>query len=82
MDIVNSRDFRAQMSLYMKKAKRTEVIIKSRDFGSFRLVPIKETDKVISEDEMVERITEAMKAYQNSECKTYTAKELRKLAGL
>ena len=82
MDIVNSRDFRAQMSLYMKKAKSTEVIIKSRDFGSFRLVPIKETDKVISEDEMVERITEAMKAYQNGECKTYTAKELRKLAGL
>lgn len=82
MDIVNSRDFRAQMSLYMKKAKRTEVIIKSRDFGSFRLVPIKETDKVISEDEMVERITEAIKAYQNGESKTYTAKELRKLAGL
>lgn len=39
MEIVSSRDFRSQMGEYLRKALSSEVVIKSRDFGSFKLVP-------------------------------------------
>ncbi len=57
MLIISSREFRANTGRYLDMvAKGMDVILKSRDLGSFRLIPIKESDMVMSEKEFYEKI--------------------------
>ena len=60
MEIVSSRDFRSQMGEYLRKALSSEVIIKSRDFGSFKLVPLTEDDTLMSKEEFFAKIDRAI----------------------
>ena len=60
MEIVNSRDFRSQMGEYLRKALSSEVVIKSRDFGSFKLVPLTEDDTLMSKEEFFAQIDRAI----------------------
>ena len=60
MEIVSSRDFRSQMGEYLRKALSSEVVIKSRDFGSFKLVPLTEDDTLMSKEEFFAKIDQAI----------------------
>ena len=60
MEIVSSRDFRSQMGEYLRKALSSEVVIKSRDFGSFKLVPLTEDDTLMSKEEFFDKIDRAI----------------------
>lgn len=61
MEVISSRDFRSQMSEYMRKALKTDVIIKSRSLGSFKLVPVTEDDTLMSKKEFFAKIDQALK---------------------
>lgn len=60
MEIVSNRDFRSQMGEYLRKALSSEVVIKSRDFGSFKLVPLTEDDTLMSKEEFFAQIDRAI----------------------
>ena len=60
MEIVSSRDFRSQMGEYLRKALSSEVVIKSRDFGSFKLVPLTEDDTLMTKEEFFAKIDRAI----------------------
>ena len=57
MLVISSREFRANTGRYLDMvAKGMDVILKSRDWGSFRLTPVKESDIVMSEKEFYEKL--------------------------
>ena len=60
MEVVSSRDFRSKMGDYMNKARTSDVIIKSRSFGSFKLVPVSEDDTLMSKKEFFAKIDRAL----------------------
>ena len=73
MEIVSSRDFRSQMGEYLRKALSSEVVIKSRDLGSFKLVPLTEDDTLMSKEEFfakIDRAIERVRAGQYTEVST------------
>ena len=61
MLIISSREFRANTGRYLDMvANGIDVILKSRNSGSFRLVPIKESDVVMSEKEFYEKVNRSI----------------------
>lgn len=68
MEIISSKDFSSQMSEYLRKALYTDIVIKSQDFGSFKLVPISEDDTLMSKEAFFAKID---KALQNIEAGNY-----------
>ena len=61
MLIISSREFRANTGRYLEMvAKGIDVILKSRNSGSFRLVPVKESDVVMSEKEFYEKVNRSI----------------------
>ena len=62
MLVISSREFRANSGRYLDLAsKGQDVILKSRSLGSFRLIPIKEDDMVMSEKEYYSKIDRSIK---------------------
>ena len=49
MVLVSSREFRANQCKYFDLAKTNDVVITSRTHGNYRLVPINDSDTVLSE---------------------------------
>lgn len=68
MEVVSSRDFRSKMGDYMNKARTSDVIIKSRSFGSFKLVPISEDDTLMSKKEFFAKIDRALWQVNTGRC--------------
>jgi len=64
MEIVSSRDFRSQMSEYLRKALGSDVVIKTRTYGSFRIVPVTEDDTIMSKEEFFAKIDRAKKSIE------------------
>ena len=61
MLIISSREFRANTGRYLDMvANGIDVILKSRNSGSFRLVPVKESDIVMSEKEFYEKVNRSI----------------------
>lgn len=55
MIIISTRDFRANQSKFMDMANNGEdIILKSRKNGSFKLVPVSESDTLISKEYILE----------------------------
>lgn len=83
MITISARDFRANQGKYLKKAvDGADIILSTRDYGSFRIIPVTEEDKVYNEEELQYMIDEAIKDYEEGRTISYTAKELREMAGL
>ena len=83
MMIVTARDFRGEQGKILARAARGEdVVITSRDHGSFRIVPITDCDRVYNDDELNQMIQSALEEYEAGETVSYTAKELREMANL
>ena len=83
MMIVTAREFRGEQGKVLAQAARGEdVVITSRDHGSFRIVPITDCDRVYNDDELNQMIQSALEEYEAGETVSYTAKELREMANL
>ena len=73
MMIVTARDFRGEQGKILARAARGEdVVITSRDHGSFRIVPITEDDTLISKDKFFERLKRAEEEISEGLGKTFT----------
>ena len=73
MKVVSSRDFRSRMGEYLREALTSEVVIKSRDFGYFKLVPLTEDDTLMTKEEFfakIDRAIERVRAGQYTEVST------------
>ena len=62
MEVVSTREFRANQKKYFGMASKGEdVILKSRNWGSFRLIPISQNDIVTNKPDLTERICQAVR---------------------
>ena len=75
MKVVSSRDFRSRMGEYLRKALTSDVIIKSRDFGSFKLVPLTEDDTLMTKEEFFAKIDQAIERVRAGQYTEVTNKE-------
>ena len=63
MIIVPSRDFRANQRKYFDLARTNDVIITSRAFGSYKLVPVAKEDNVIDAETLDAKIKKGIEEY-------------------
>lgn len=63
MIIVTSRDFRANQRKYFDLARTNDVIITSRAFGSYKLVPVAKEDNVIDVETLDAKIKKGIEEY-------------------
>lgn len=75
MKVVSSRDFRSRMGEYLREALTSDVIIKSRDFGSFKLVPLTEDDTLMTKEEFFAKIDRAIERVRAGQYTEVTNKE-------
>ncbi|MBQ0094867.1 MAG: prevent-host-death protein [Bacteroidetes bacterium] len=64
MVVVSSREFRANQKKYFDLAQSSLVVITSRTFGSYKLVPVRDTDTIINEDELQAKINRGIAEYE------------------
>lgn len=80
MYIVSSSEFRANQRKYFDMAKNGEdIILKSRDCGSFRLIPVDSQDIVTNKSNLTERIYQALhevKMIESGQLKARTIDDL------
>ena len=63
MVVVSSREFRANQRKYFDLARTTDVVITSRSFGSYRLIPVKEDDLLIAKATLDAKIRQGIADY-------------------
>ncbi len=62
MVIINSRQFRANQSRYLEIASHGGgVILRSRSFGSFKIVPVTEDDTLMTKEEFFRKVDEGIR---------------------
>ena len=62
MEIVSAREFRTNQKKYFGMVHNGEdVILRSREWGNFRLVPVTSTDVVTNKPDITERIRQALR---------------------
>lgn len=83
MITISARDFREKQGKYLKKAlDGLDLVLTTRDYGSFRIVPVSNSDKVFSKAELEEMVQSAIEEYEAGETISYSAKELKEIANL
>lgn len=65
MVVVSSREFRSNQRKYFDLARTNDVVITSRNHGNYRLIPILDDDKILSELELAEKIRKGIEEYSN-----------------
>ena len=73
MVVVSSREFRANQRKYFDLALTNVVVIKSRNHGSYRLVPIKDSDTLIDQATLDAKIRNGIEQYEQG--KVYRMEE-------
>lgn len=69
MTIISTREFRANQGTYLDLAAGgQQVVIKSRQYGSFRLMPVSEDDTLMSKEELEARIKNGLDQIARGEC--------------
>lgn len=64
MVVVSSREFRANQRKYFDLARSNDVVITSRSYGSYRLVPIAEDDTLIDKATLEAKIRQGIADYE------------------
>ncbi|MBS9773949.1 MAG: type II toxin-antitoxin system Phd/YefM family antitoxin [Tenacibaculum sp.] len=79
MEVISTREFRAQQGKYLEMVnKGISVILKSRDKGSFKIVPVEKDDTLMSEEEFFAKLDKSMQQIKEGKSKTFTsAQELQ-----
>ncbi len=76
MIIISSRDFRSNQSKYLGMAANgNSVVLKTRSFGSFKIVPVSDDDTLMSQEEFMKRVDEGRRQIEEGK---YTAVKSRK----
>lgn len=61
MIIISTRDFRANQTKFLDMARNgKDIILKSRNSGSFKLVPVTEEDTVLEKRDLMEELRGAL----------------------
>ena len=61
MLVISTRDFRANQTKFLNMANNGEdIVLKSRDNGSFKLVPVKENDDFIAKRDLMQELKGAL----------------------
>ncbi|MDR2968258.1 MAG: type II toxin-antitoxin system prevent-host-death family antitoxin [Tannerellaceae bacterium] len=83
MLVISTREFRAKQGEYLgMAAKGEDIVLKSRSIGSFKIVPVKEDDTLMSKEELDARIERGLQDIKEGKGKRYTMEELRLKMGL
>lgn len=64
MVIVSSREFRANQKKYFSLALSNDIVIKSRSYGSYRLVPISDDDSVVDKATLQAKIARGIAEFE------------------
>ena len=64
MVVVSSREFRANQRKYFDLARTNDVVITSRSHGSYRLVPISESDTLVDSALLDAKIRKGIAEYE------------------
>lgn len=64
MVVVSSREFRANQRKYFDLARTNDVVITSRSHGSYRLVPVSDSDMLIDQDSLDAKIRKGIADYE------------------
>lgn len=60
MEIISASEFRSNMDKYVRKALSSDVIVKLRSFGSFKLIPIPDDDTLMNKEEFLAKVDKAL----------------------
>lgn len=64
MVVVSSREFRANQKKYFMLASTNDVVIKSREHGAYRLVPVTMDDSILDPETLKAKITRGIREYE------------------
>ena len=64
MVVVSSREFRANQRKYFDLARFNDVVITSRSYGSYRLVPITKDDTLVDRETLDAKIRKGIADYE------------------
>ena len=64
MVVVSSREFRANQKKYFDLAQSNLVVIKSRNHGSYKLIPVEDSDFIMNETELLAKINRGIAEYE------------------
>ena len=83
MIVISTREFREKQGQYLGMVSKGEdVVLKSRKEGSFKLVPLKKDDTLMSKEELGSIIERGLLDIKNGKSKEYSLEELRIKMGL
>lgn len=75
MVVVSSREFRANQKKYFDLAQSNLVVIKSRNHGSYKLVPVEDSDFIISDAELLAKINRGIAEFEQGRAVAIAAGE-------
>ena len=76
MLVISTREFREHQGKYLKKVKEGEdVVLKSRENGSFKLVPISEDDTLMSKEEFFNKLDQSLQQVKEGKTVRITSSE-------
>ena len=64
MVFVSSREFRADQRKYLEMAQTNVVVISSRKYGNYKLVPLTDDDTIVNSDELDAKIQRGIAEYE------------------
>ena len=76
MVVISSRDFRSNQSKYLgMAAEGQEVVLTTRNLGSFKIVPFTEDDVLMTKEELNEKIDKGIQDIKNGKGYRFSTKE-------
>ncbi|MDL2255027.1 prevent-host-death protein [Parabacteroides sp. OttesenSCG-928-K15] len=76
MIVISTREFREKQGIYLGLAKDGEdIILKSREKGSFKIVPVTENDTLMSKEEFLIKIDNALQGIKEGKGITIHSKD-------
>ena len=75
MVVVSSREFRANQKKYFDLAQSNLVVIKTRNHGSYKLVPVEDSDFIISDAELLAKINRGIAEFEQGRAVAIAAGE-------
>jgi len=83
MLVISSREFRANQGKYLGlAAEGTDILLKSRKKGNFKIVPVTEDSTLMSQEEYFAIIDRGLQNIKDGKGKEYSLEELRIKMGL
>jgi antitoxin (DNA-binding transcriptional repressor) of toxin-antitoxin stability system len=79
MLVISTREFREKQGMYLGKVKSgVDILLKSRGNGSFKIVPVKEDDTLMSKEDFFAKIDRALEQARQGKGRVFnSSKELR-----